>query len=100
VKAKKLLNIHQLLTDRIRLSIMAALISSDSEVSFSEMLEELGVTRGNLSAHIKKLEKGEFVVVKKEFVNGVPKTTYKYSKNGKKEFKKYLDCISLLIDKT
>ena len=99
MKANQLLSIHQLLTDRIRLSIMAALVSSDSKVSFSELLEDLGVTRGNLSAHIKKLENADFIVVKKEFVNGVPRTTYKYSKVGKKEFKKYLDCISQLIEK-
>ena len=56
MKTNDIFNTHPLLSDRVRLAIMAALASEGSPVPFTDLAERLELTRGNLSAHIRKLE--------------------------------------------
>lgn len=95
--ANKLMQTHPLLSDRIRLSIMAALMAAKGEMGFNELIETLELTKGNLSSHIKKLEDAELIVVRKMFVGKIPKTSYSMTKTGKEEFKKYVKSISELL---
>lgn len=92
-----LMDIHPLLTDRIRLSVVVNLASAETPVSFNDLLDGLRVSKGNLSSHLKKLEEGKLISVKKQFVNRKPLTTYKCSVRGKEELEKYLNKMSNLI---
>ncbi len=49
-------------------------IQEDGWVDFSTLKSELGLTDGNLGAHIQKLEDANYVKVKKKFVGKRPKT--------------------------
>ncbi|MGZ3743344.1 MAG: transcriptional regulator [Pseudobdellovibrionaceae bacterium] len=88
---------HSLLSDRVRMSIMASLASSKTPVEFSVLLEQLNLTKGNLSSHIQKLEEARLILVKKEFVERKPKTTYECTLLGRKEILNYLSKIELLL---
>ena len=85
-------NIDVLLHSRIRLSIIAVLVTVD-EVDFSTLCNEVNTTRGNLSVHLKKLEDGKYIRIDKKFVNKKPLTTCKVTKRGMKAFQEYLDMV-------
>jgi len=83
--------------DRIRLGIMATLLATDHEVSFTELVDKLQVTRGNLSVHLKVLEQHQFIKIKKAFVNNKPRTTIHTTNKGSKAFESYLNLLEEII---
>ena len=64
---------------------------------FKTLKEILDVTDGNLASHLKSLEKQEYILIKKQFINRKPNTKYQASVLGKKEFKKHLEALEKLI---
>lgn len=90
--------IDDIIHSRIRLAIMALLISIE-EAEFNFIRDKINTTDGNLSVHIRKLEEAGYVSVKKEFIDRKPRTTYSLTKNGKKSFEMYLDHLEKLIKK-
>lgn len=97
MKASDLMNVNPLLADRARLAIMASLSLAGGPVDFNTLLEELELTKGNLSSHMRKLEDAELVTVRKEFVGRKPRTTYVCTKKGKSEMRHYLSTIEALL---
>jgi len=100
VKATDLLNVNPLLVDRVRLAIMANLALAGGPVDFNTLLEDLGLTKGNLSTHMRKLEEADLITVHKEFVGRKPRTTYLCTAKGKKEMLDYLNTVENLLKKT
>ena len=90
MKAQEILQLHPLLSDRVRLAIMAALATSASEVDFSSLLKALELSKGNLSSHLRKLEDAGLIEVKKEFVERKPRSCYRCSSSGRVEVRRYL----------
>lgn len=82
--------------NRVRLGIMSVLIVNE-HVSFNRLKELLGVTDGNLASHLKALEKLEYVIVEKSFVDRKPHTTYDVSKLGRLAFKDHIDALEKLL---
>ncbi len=96
----QLLNVNPVLVDRVRLAIMANLALVDSAVEFTTLLQELDLTKGNLSSHMRKLEDAGMVKVHKEFVARKPRTTYRCTKKGKQEMQNYLVAVEAILKKT
>ena len=65
--------LDRLIHDPARLAIMTAL-SSAKEGDFLFLQRLTGLTKGNLSSHLAKLEEAQMIVIKKEFVGKVPHT--------------------------
>lgn len=97
MKPSDLMSINPLLADRARLAIMANLSLAGGPVDFNTLLEELQLTKGNLSSHIRKLEEAGLVAVHKAFVDRKPRTTYVCTKEGKAEMRHYLGTIEALL---
>ena len=97
MKTSDLMNVNPLLADRVRLAIMANLAFAGGPVEFNTLLEELDLTKGNLSTHIRKLEEADLIKVYKEFVGKKPRTTYACTKTGKKEMHHYLSTVEALL---
>ena len=85
-------NINVIIHSRIRLAIMAILATVD-EIEFTVLCREVNTTKGNLSAHLKKLEDNKYIKVNKNFVNNKPLTTCKATRKGMKAFQQYLDMV-------
>lgn len=98
--AKKYLQLHPLLSDRVRLGIMGVLASANGPVSFNELIEAMDLTKGNLSSHIKRLEEDGLLTVKKKFVDRKPRTTYECSDYGRETLNEYLVQVQQLLRKT
>ena len=97
MKTSELLDVHPLLFDRVRLSIMAHLSLAKAAVDFNALIEALGLTKGNLSTHVGKLESQGLIKIEKAFIGKKPHTTYRCTAKGKKEIKKYLSTIESVL---
>ncbi|UCE39689.1 MAG: transcriptional regulator [Thermoplasmata archaeon] len=56
---------------------------------FLFLMRQTGLTFGNLSSHLSKLEKAEYVYIKKEFVGKKPHTMLQLTKKGRDAFMEY-----------
>jgi DNA-binding transcriptional ArsR family regulator len=88
---------HALLADRVRLAIMATLAARSEPMDFSELLNTLNLTKGNLSGHSQKLEEAGLIKIKKEFVGRKPRTTYLCTALGRREVRNYLSQVEQLL---
>jgi DNA-binding HxlR family transcriptional regulator len=79
-----------LIHERVRLGILV-LLSVHGTIDFTSLKESLKVTDGNLSQHLRKLEEGGYIRVRKTFVKRRPKTTYTLTPLGRKRLAKYLE---------
>lgn len=80
--------IDKLIHEPARLIIMANLFVVDS-VDYLFLQRQTGLTWGNISSHISKLEKAGYVTVEKEFIDKKPHTTLKLTEQGRNAFKEY-----------
>ena len=88
-----------LLSERSRLAIMAALAANAAGLDFNALLEATGLTRGNLSVHLKKLEEGKLLAVTKEFIDRKPHSSYCCTAAGRTAVQSYLEEIESLLRK-
>jgi len=66
-----------------RLAILTALTSC-IPVDFTFLQQLTGITQGNLSCHLLKLEEAKLIEIKKQIVKKRPNTTVKLTTLGKK----------------
>ena len=88
--------LDDLIHSRIRLAIMAVLVSVD-EAEFTLLRKMTKATDGNLSVSLRKLEDAGYIAVKKSFVKRKPRSTYQLSRKGHKAFQVYVDRLENLI---
>ncbi|QXP59926.1 winged helix-turn-helix domain-containing protein [Olleya sp. HaHaR_3_96] len=91
-------NINKVFDHRIRLGIMSVLMVNEY-ADFKTLKELLGATDGNLASHTKALEKAEYIIVEKQFIDRKPNTRYSVTKLGQAEFKKHISALEKLIKK-
>lgn len=82
-------DIDTLIHEPARLNIMAQLYVLES-ADFLFLMRQTGLTFGNLSSHISKLETAGYVNVKKEFLGKKPHTMLRLSEKGRVAFHNYV----------
>ncbi|WP_156389381.1 transcriptional regulator [Brevundimonas sp. Root1423] len=88
--------IDDVIHGRMRLGIMVYLADSDA-ADFTELKTVLEATQGNLSVHLKTLEKAGYVAIDKSFRDNKPLTRVSITDAGRKAFSAYLDALGSLI---
>jgi len=83
-----LTSVDKLIHEPARLNIMAHLYVIDS-ADFLFMMRQTGLTFGNLSAHMSKLEDAGYIEIIKEFIGKKPHTMLKITERGKRAFDDY-----------
>ena len=86
--ASTLSAIDRLVHEPARLSILAVLNVVD-RADFTFLLRQTGLTRGNLSSHLSKLEAAHYVSIQKEFVDKVPRTLVRLTEVGREALDAY-----------
>jgi len=81
-------HVHQPTRLRI-LMILSGVASAD----FSFLLNTLGLTKGNLSSHMSRLEEAGYVEVAKSFNGKVPNTAYSLTRRGRSSLDEYWRAI-------
>ena len=89
--------IDRLIHEPARFQVMALLYVIES-ADFTFIMNQLGLTWGNLSAHITKLEEGGYVSVEKGFKGKRPQTMLSLTKAGRKAFQTYRQAMKQVLD--
>jgi DNA-binding MarR family transcriptional regulator len=90
--------IDKLIHAPARLMILAILNNVES-VDWLFIMKQTKLTRGNLSSHLKKLEGAEYIKVKKEFVDRIPRTLISITKKGKIAIAEYYKNMEKFLNK-
>jgi len=77
-------------------TILATVASAD----FLFLQRETGLTKGNLSAHLSKLEEAGYVKIEKTFKGKLPLTVCKLTATGKKALTQYRQQLQDFMQKT
>jgi DNA-binding transcriptional ArsR family regulator len=85
---EQLANLDRLVHDPARLSILTAL-SACERADFLFLLRITGLTKGNLSSHLSKLEEGGLVEIEKRFVGKKTQTLARLSDAGRQTIETY-----------
>lgn len=92
-----LAEIDRVIHEPARLLILAYLSVVES-ADFLFLMNQTGLTRGNLSAHLSKLEAAGYVEIKKEFVEKIPRTLLSLTKPGRTAFQQYRRSMRQVLD--
>jgi DNA-binding MarR family transcriptional regulator len=83
-----LAQIDRVIHEPARLLVLCNLYVLES-ADFLFLIRRTGLTRGNLSAHMRKLETAGYVDVEKTFVDRLPLTVYRITKAGRTALQTY-----------
>jgi DNA-binding MarR family transcriptional regulator len=86
----------ELLLSKIRLGIIAELLTAQW-IAFSELQRTLGVSQGNLGAHLAKLVSGGYIDEEKSFVNRRPQTRYRITRRGRAAFSDHVTQLQSIL---
>ena len=79
---EELADLDRLIHEPARLAILTALAACKA-ADFLYLQRLTGLSKGNLSSHLSKLENAELVTVEKEFVGKIPNTRISITKVGR-----------------
>lgn len=89
--------LDRIIHEPARLTIVA-LLSSVASADFLFLLKESGLTKGNLSVHLSRLEEAGYIQVEKTFRGKIPHTEYKLTTTGKSAFEQYRKNLGSILN--
>ena len=96
-RAGNFAEIDRLVHEPARLMLMAVLYVIDS-ADFTFLMNQTGMTWGNLSAHMSKLEDAGYLEVEKSFKGKRPNTMLRLTPQGRDAFQTYRQKMKLVLD--
>ena len=90
-------DIDPLVHSPTRLKILAYLSIVES-ADFTFLMRQTGLTRGNLSVNLRKLEDAGYVGIKKEFVDRIPRTLIRLTDEGRQAIQSYRDNMQIVLN--
>ncbi|MCA9910199.1 MAG: transcriptional regulator [Anaerolineae bacterium] len=97
IPVQSLIDLDRLIHEPARLTIMMLLYVVES-ADFTFLMNQTGLTWGNLSSHMSKLEEAGYVAVEKKFVGKKPSTMAHLTDSGRDAFQTYRRQMQLLFD--
>ena len=94
---RPLVDIDRIIHEPARLLILAHLYVVES-ADFLFLMGQTGLTQGNLSSHMNKLEKAGYVDVVKQFVGRRPHTMLRLTDEGREAFRNYRERMKQVLD--
>lgn len=89
--------IDRLVHEPARLMIMAHLYVVES-ADFLFLMRQTGLTFGNLSSHMSKLENAGYIEIRKEFVGKKPHTMLHITESGRSALRNYQENMKQFLD--
>jgi DNA-binding transcriptional ArsR family regulator len=94
-----LTDFDRILHSPARLTIVA-ILSAVEEADFVYLLNESGLTKGNLSTHLSKLEESGYIEIEKTYRGKVPLTLCRLTITGRQAFTEYRQQLKRFVDLT
>jgi DNA-binding transcriptional ArsR family regulator len=95
-KIQRLAEIDRIIHEPARLMVVA-LLSAVQEADFQYLRQATGLTQGNLSAHLTKLEGAGYVAIEKTFRRKYPLTLCRLTERGKEVLDSYRKVIKAAL---
>lgn len=95
---KGISKLEDLLLSRSRLGILSMLIGGD-EIEFTYLRDQLGLSDGNLSVQLSKLEEAEYIKIKKSFIDRKPRTRCSITNKGRNAMEGLVKHLEKIINK-
>lgn len=92
-----LANIDQVIHAPARLMVLTYLYVVES-ADYVFLIRMTGLTWGNLSTHLTKLEEAGYIAINKEFKGKKPHTSISLTKQGRTAFRKYKKSLQQVLD--
>jgi DNA-binding MarR family transcriptional regulator len=92
-----LAEVDRVIHEPARLSIVALLYVLES-ADFTFIMNQTGMTWGNLSSHMAKLEEAGYLEVEKSFKGKRPNTMLKLTEQGRQAFQEYRKRMTQFFD--
>jgi len=94
---RSMINVDRIIHEPARLIIVAILYAVES-ADFIYLLRETGLTKGNLSSHLSRLEDAGYVDIEKTFHGKIPRTICRLTDSGRTAFDDYRERLKRAID--
>jgi DNA-binding HxlR family transcriptional regulator len=85
---QKLATLDRIIHEPARL-IITTILYSVAEADFLYLQQECGLTQGNLSSHLSRLEEQKYITLRKTFKGKYPLTMCSLTPKGREAFEKY-----------
>lgn len=96
---RDLAEVDRLIHEPSRLMIVAILSTVES-ADFLYLKRETGLTRGNLSSHLSKLEESGYVDIEKTYKGKIPLTVCQLTDRGRQALENYRHQIKQFVETT
>ena len=88
--------IHQ--PTRLRMMTMLVSQPEDGQLAYGFIQKTLGLTGGNLTTHLRKLEDAGYLAITKEFLDSKPRTWVRATPTGRSAFADYLSNLERTLN--
>jgi DNA-binding transcriptional ArsR family regulator len=95
-KIQRLADIDRVIHEPARLMI-AAILDAVEEADFQYLHQTTGLTKGNLSVHLSKLEEAGYVAIEKTFRGKIPLTVCRMTEKGREVLERYRKVIKAAL---
>lgn len=95
-KIQALAEIDRIIHEPARLMIVA-LLAAVQEADFQYLRQATGLTQGNLSTHLSKLQEAGYIAVEKSFRGKYPLTICRLTKRGREVLDEYKKVIKAVL---
>ncbi len=96
---RKVAEVDRLIHEPARLMIIT-ILSAVKSADFLFLQRETGLTKGNLSSHLSKLEAAGYIKIQKTYRGKIPLTVCSLSNTGRKAFQEYRDQLKYIVENT
>ena len=96
---RDLTDLDRLIHEPARLLLVAILFAAES-ADFLYLLRESGLSKGNLSTHLTRLEQAEYIQVEKTFRGKIPQTLIRLTPKGRAAFEAYRRQLKRIVETT
>lgn len=95
---RKFTEVDRLIHEPARLLIIT-ILSAVEKADFLYLLHETGLTKGNLSTHLSKLEAANYVSIEKTFRGKIPQTLISLTPAGREAFDLYRKQLEKIVSR-
>jgi DNA-binding MarR family transcriptional regulator len=89
--------LDRVIHERARLSVLTSLITNPKGVAFGDLKQLCSLTDGNLSRHLRVLEKARMVEIAKGYDRNRPLTVCRITPAGRKRYLEYLVTLEQVV---
>lgn len=89
--------LDRVIHERARLSVLTSLITNPHGVTFNDLKELCALTDGNLSRHLRVLERAKMVEIAKGHDRNRPLTVCRITASGRKRYLEYLTTLEQVV---